>query len=888
MTRLVRLAAVLTAPYLLPAWPAARAAEPAEPTMVPFVLPWDDASAGPADLSFLNHMPAGKFGPITAGSDGHFHAGKEPIRFLGVNLCFAGNVPDKADADKIAARMAKFGINAVRFHHTDSADYPGGLIQRDAASSGALHPEALDRMGFLIGRLKEHGIYSNINLLVGRRFRSSDGLPAEIDSIDWKLRDAIAIFHPKMIELQRQYARDLLGFRNPHTGMTLAADPAVAFVEIHNENGLLQQWFGGRFDNLPKPFADELAGQWNTWLKKRYPDTAALRQAWRAVRREPGRELLSPLEPGKPVGAWNLERHSGAAGSVSVEKNVAGRPVALRIEVEKLGPESWHVQLTHGGLDVSAASPYHLTFRARSNAPRELSVALQQDHDPWGGLGLEQSVRITPEWSEHTFTFMPAADDDRARIRFGGLGSEIGTVWLADVSLRPGGDIGPTQHETIERGTLPLIARGGQRAWPEAARRDYIHFLRDAELHYWRTMREVVKQELGYRGIIMGTIVGCSPVTVQAEFDAVDGHAYWQHPQFPRREWDSEDWIVRNASMVNEAGGVLAGLSMQRVAGKPFTVTEYNHSAPNSFGSEAPLLLAAHAAFQDWDGVFLFSYSHSTRWDGRRIDGFFDIAQHPTKMANVAAAALIFRGRQIQPGKQLVTRELGPERELEVLTKSGRAWNMMDLSDLGVDRATSLLHRTAIRVPGVGADAESAAGPSRAQRRSEAALLESDTGEITWDRRRQGAGVVMLNAPRLKAAIGFNGGQTIKLGDIVFDRTAHPAPVWSTLCLTLVEGESFSRPGRALLVATGAAENTAMRWKDAERTSVGRRWGEAPSVIETIPAAVTLPVASGRLQAVALDQRGQPADRLKTLKADEGTAVVIGGLPTLWYELVIR
>jgi hypothetical protein len=46
--------------------------------------------------------------------------------------------------------------------------------------------------------------------------------------------------------------------------------------------------------------------------------------------------------------------------------------------------------------------------------------------------------------------------------------------------------------------------------------------------------------------------------------------------------------LVENESMVNQKGGTLSGLALQRVAGKPFTVTQYNHAAPNTYSSEAP------------------------------------------------------------------------------------------------------------------------------------------------------------------------------------------------------------------------------------------------------------------------------------------------------------
>jgi len=87
--------------------------------LFPFVLPWDDASPGVANVAGLVPGPAGKDGTIRV-EGGHFYAGDRRIRFLGVNLCFGANFPSHDAADKIAARLAKFGINCVRFHHMDT------------------------------------------------------------------------------------------------------------------------------------------------------------------------------------------------------------------------------------------------------------------------------------------------------------------------------------------------------------------------------------------------------------------------------------------------------------------------------------------------------------------------------------------------------------------------------------------------------------------------------------------------------------------------------------------------------------------------------------------------------------------------------------------------
>lgn len=148
MPRLVPLALFAVTVAIFAQAPIVRAADEAgsEAAVFPFALPWDDASAGVTDVSAWLPKPAGKFGFIRVGDDGHFYAGPDRIRFLGVNFAFAASMPTHAEAEKVAGRMAKFGINVVRFHHMDSARWPNGIRSRDAKDSGSLDPEAVERM----------------------------------------------------------------------------------------------------------------------------------------------------------------------------------------------------------------------------------------------------------------------------------------------------------------------------------------------------------------------------------------------------------------------------------------------------------------------------------------------------------------------------------------------------------------------------------------------------------------------------------------------------------------------------------------------------------------------------------------------------------------------
>lgn len=119
--------------------PSGKAQEDA--SVFPFVLPWNDATPSLTDLSGWLEAPAGKRGFIHAEKDGHLYAGRQRIRFFGVNFCFGANFPRHDDAEKIAARLAKFGINVVRFHHMDMQPFPGGIRARDDKSTRQLDPE---------------------------------------------------------------------------------------------------------------------------------------------------------------------------------------------------------------------------------------------------------------------------------------------------------------------------------------------------------------------------------------------------------------------------------------------------------------------------------------------------------------------------------------------------------------------------------------------------------------------------------------------------------------------------------------------------------------------------------------------------------------------------
>src|SRR5258707_5203962 len=91
---------------------------PAPAQWAEWPITWGAAPPGAMDASSLLDKPAGVRGPISVRGD-HFFSGNQRIRFWGVNFAFSACFPTHEQADAVALRLARFGINAVRIHHAD-------------------------------------------------------------------------------------------------------------------------------------------------------------------------------------------------------------------------------------------------------------------------------------------------------------------------------------------------------------------------------------------------------------------------------------------------------------------------------------------------------------------------------------------------------------------------------------------------------------------------------------------------------------------------------------------------------------------------------------------------------------------------------------------------
>ena len=229
-----------------------------------FVVPSRMSTASAVRANWID-APAGKHGSVVV-RDAHFYAGERRIRFLGVNVAYAGCFPSQDDAEAIAAKLSQFGINLVRFHFLDAVS-PMGLIAAKKPDTQTLDQAQLAKLDYFISRLKTHGIYSNLNLFCGHTFTAADGV-ADGDKLPGSGK-YVSLFAPRLIELQKDFARKLLQHENPYTGQSYSREPAVALVEITNENSFLYGWSRGLLDELPPAYSSKLNVLFAEFLTKR-------------------------------------------------------------------------------------------------------------------------------------------------------------------------------------------------------------------------------------------------------------------------------------------------------------------------------------------------------------------------------------------------------------------------------------------------------------------------------------------------------------------------------------------------------------------------------------------------------------------------------------------
>lgn len=816
-----------------------------------FVIPGDDASPGATDFSWLSAGPAGAEGFVRI-RDGHFHTDAGRIRFWGVNTCFGANFPERADAEKVSAHLAKLGVNAVRIHHHDTSPAPRGIWSPGSGAKRELSAEQLERQDYFLQQLHGRGIYANLNLHVGREVSAAEGVSREGLPYAARMDKYLLYFVPELKVRLKEFCRAYLLHENPYRRLRRVDDPGIAMIEITNENAFSH--LGPEIAaQLPEPHRGEFQRQWNGWLARTYRSTAELRRAWGAANEPPGEPLAHGDAWRQGPGAWRVKQ--SAEYPVELRFGARGPEAALAaVELRPRGSagELSAQEMQFPGLRLEPGQVYTLSFWVKAESPRPLFVDVSNAGPAnWNPVGFRETLTLAPEWRQVRRVFRAAAEiPGAARVcfKFGGSGVPFA---LAGFSLRRGGEwIVVPEGQGVEARSVEIPGAG----WSEAAQRDVRRFMAETEQAFLQEMVDFLKRDLGVRVPVTASQINYhQPRITAATCDYADIHAYWQHPRFPRKPWDPVDWNIANTPMERSPDAdAMLGRAPWRLLDRPFTMSEWNIPDPNDYAAGAVPFAALVAALQDWDGIFFFQYQSGGEagWYADRVQRFFSFNGQPVKLALLAAFSAMYRRGDLAPLREVAAGTL----------------------DRMLPATAGFTHR-------IGIDPQAARAAEL--QAADAKRLASPDGSAAWDASDPARAHVVLNTPATRAAWGLVGGQRFSLGGLGLQVGAVERD-YAVVMATSLDGAPLERTRRALVVAVGSAENPGMAW-NAARTSVGSAWGAGPAQVNGVPVRLTLP--RGGAKVFALDGRGQRTREVPPADGAAGTFQLGPEYRTLWYEI---
>ena len=387
-------------------------------------------------------------------------------------------------------------------------------------------------------------------------------------------------------------------------------------------------------------------------------------------------------------------------------------------------------------------------------------------------------------------------------------------------------------------------------------------FLMNVESNFFAGMKRLIRDELGSKSLLFGSgdhndgFAGYAHIRNMLQFDVIDGHGYWQHPDIGKVT------KIKNDPMVNDPlDSTFTQFARTPVVGRPFTISEVNHPFPHQFAAEGYTTLTAYALFHDWDGIAWFDWERGRMGDpqqGLPRNGWFDVSQDPVKLAQLTAAGLMWHRRDVAQAKQTLVRSYTPDEMVEAMRLE--QWKHRPFFKPGFELTTPLEHATRWQLDDshpnrTGAGEFRSAKYPNPYTAPPPAELETDTGELRWSHADQKRGVITINSPRTQSLLGFVRGS----GESAPHLAANVTNDFCVLTLTALDEQPISQSRQLLLVATtGAAVNTGQQFAGDGKTLT--EWGQGPVLIEPVTGSVTLrklePAKS--LRATPLTAEGRP------------------------------
>ena len=886
----------------------------------PIMFPYVPTHEAPENITNVSTWPswekgmAGDQGFIKSVGDSFVDGNGVQRRFLGTNICFTGCFPTHEDADKVAAELARYGINLVRLHYVHHKFPPGKIYPKQ---DSVLEPEQLERFDYLFAKLKERGIYIYFQLNISRKFTEHNGI-VNISQLPY-FYNGIDNIDYRFIQLQQKFIHEIMTHVNPYTGLSYKDEPAISMLELANENSIVNAWFTPRynFSSLVEPYMTEFKTQWNNWLISKYGNTKELKKAWLSGFDGDGKEFITDgaLSEEYFKDKWFLQLDDKAKASLTLEpatsKDKLDGTHFLRLKVEQRGSSPNMPQFGRGLFSIKSMQPMTLKFKMRADNNTQVNLRFSQAHAPWQIAGLSvYKIQLTRKWQEFTFRFVSNMDDDEVRIVLGGV--DPGTIDFADFSLVSGGGFDWPREWSLENESIPIPSMQQWTSPPQRAL-DFTAFLSQLENVYFGQMYSYAKVNVQVPQPVTGTQITYGLSLPHSQMDYVDCHSYYNHPIFSTTNKHYNNWSMGSGSMVNDIGSPenkMSSIARGRVLGRPYTISEYDHPNLSYYAAEGNVMGAAVGAFQNWSGIVQFAWSHSDNFFRDDLDSRFDMCSAPQKLAHLPACYAMFVRGDVKTGPidTMMVRLSKAQEDIRAIAISQFPGAPNRIST-GLMTAIPVMLRSGTVITenegqfpmdGKVLIQNTSDIPQNLKDAFDAKEMTNSTGEITWNWEVPGAGFFKVDTEGTKAFTGFVRGRTFSFEgmELVPGTTEKD---WLTLSLTCKIPRKSTIPGVLckgswLLAVTGQVRNTdekIVEINKGTRISAsefdGGSVGVAPILCEGVPARIVLKGLAGKVQFFALDVDGFRKTMIPVTSDGADAILEIGpDYQTFWYEIVVR
>ena len=376
---------------------------------------------------------------------------------------------------------------------------------------------------------------------------------------------------------------------------------------------------------------------------------------------------------------------------------------------------------------------------------------------------------------------------------------------------------------------------------------EIVRFKCDIMKTYYKEIIEDCRS-IGVKIPITGTNWSINAAVLEAQMvtDYTDSHAY---------SWDGDQRKFSDKSMTDQRYNMLSALAYNKVADKPFFVSEWDEPWPSAYRADASLLMAAAGCLQGWYGFTIHTYRYGTNEQesvtskiGRDIvignsyyRGIFDTYNDPAKFGLFYHAALITRRGDVSRAKKTVAIEQ-PD-----LSSKGSMFSPADNPAMAL---TPEKHKVVTKLPGRDITGGADYDFMQSDRTPWGELQEvmSDTGEMYRNLEKKYG---YIDTPMTKAVYGFHApGNHYSLNGMEISVNND----FATIAVSSISEKPITDSDNLLLTAVGRADNKNIIYQENHTKQAD--CGTGPIMVEVIRAKFKIKTSADNLRIWSVDNEG--------------------------------